>query len=150
LLSLPELSARGLELQIRLASNQSISAEPTLDALLHAVIPAKYVDQVSADAILSLTNTPRAAELIQPVFGPNILLIPYFQSNFDLAKAVAEALGAGRTKKPGGLVLAKRGFLPSVRRIVDLELGGWQHALRASTCCAVAILTSMNHRAAVG
>src|SRR5258705_3451049 len=59
LLSLPELSARGLELQIRLASNQSSSAEPTLDALLHAVIPAKYVDQVSADAILSLTNTTR-------------------------------------------------------------------------------------------
>ena len=85
LLSLPGLSARGLELQIRLASNQPDSAEPTLDALLHAVIPAKYVDQVSADAILSLTNTPRAAELIQSVFGPNIPLIPYFQSNFDLS-----------------------------------------------------------------
>jgi len=110
LLSLPGLSARGLELQIRLASNEPDSAEPTLDALLHAVIPAKYVDQVSADAILSLTNTPRAAELIQSVFGPNILLIPYFQSNFDLAKAVAEALEARRTKKPGGLVLAKRGL----------------------------------------
>jgi rhamnose utilization protein RhaD (predicted bifunctional aldolase and dehydrogenase)/NAD(P)-dependent dehydrogenase (short-subunit alcohol dehydrogenase family) len=110
LLSLPGLSARGLELQLRLASTQPDSAEPTLDALLHAVIPAEYVDQVSADAILSLTNSPRAAELIQSVFGPNIPLIPYFQSNFDLAKAVAETLEARRTKKPGGLILAKRGL----------------------------------------
>jgi rhamnose utilization protein RhaD (predicted bifunctional aldolase and dehydrogenase)/NAD(P)-dependent dehydrogenase (short-subunit alcohol dehydrogenase family) len=110
LLSLPGLPARGLELQLRLASNEPDSAEPTMDALLHAVIPAKYVDQVSADAILSLTNTPRAAELIQSVFGPNILLIPYFQSNFDLAKAVAETLEARRAKKPSGLVLAKRGL----------------------------------------
>jgi rhamnose utilization protein RhaD (predicted bifunctional aldolase and dehydrogenase)/NAD(P)-dependent dehydrogenase (short-subunit alcohol dehydrogenase family) len=127
LLSLPGLSARGLELQVRLASNQPDSAEPTPDALLHAVIPAKYVDQVSADAILSLTNTPRAAELIQSVFGPSILLIPYFQSNFDLAKAVAEALAARRTKKPAGLVLAKRGLCTfgetpeeSYRQMVDL------------------------------
>jgi rhamnose utilization protein RhaD (predicted bifunctional aldolase and dehydrogenase)/NAD(P)-dependent dehydrogenase (short-subunit alcohol dehydrogenase family) len=127
LLSLPGLSARGLEVQIRLASSQPDSAEPTLDALLHAVIPAKYVDQVSADAILSLTNTPRAAELIQSVFGPSILLIPYFQSNFDLAKAVAEALAARRIKKPAGLILAKRGLCTfgetpeeSYRQIVHL------------------------------
>jgi rhamnose utilization protein RhaD (predicted bifunctional aldolase and dehydrogenase)/NAD(P)-dependent dehydrogenase (short-subunit alcohol dehydrogenase family) len=110
LLNLPGLSARELELQIRLASNQPDSAVPSLDALLHAVIPAKYVDQVSADAILSLTNTPRAAELIQSALGPNVLLVPYFQSDFDLAKAVAGALKTRRIEKPSGLVLAKRGL----------------------------------------
>jgi rhamnose utilization protein RhaD (predicted bifunctional aldolase and dehydrogenase)/NAD(P)-dependent dehydrogenase (short-subunit alcohol dehydrogenase family) len=109
LLRLPGLSDRELEQQIRLASNQPASAA-TLNALLHAVIPAKYVDQVSADAILSLTNTPRAAELIQSVFGPRILLVPYFQSNFDLAKAVAEALANRNSEKPTGLILAKRGL----------------------------------------
>ena len=110
LLSLPGLSARQLELQIRLASSQPDSSAPTANALLHAVIPAKYVDQASPDAILSLTNTPRAAELIQSVFGPNVLLIPYFQSRFDLAKAVAAALESRRSEKPSGLVLAKRGL----------------------------------------
>jgi rhamnose utilization protein RhaD (predicted bifunctional aldolase and dehydrogenase)/NAD(P)-dependent dehydrogenase (short-subunit alcohol dehydrogenase family) len=126
LLRLPGLSDRELEQQIRLASNQPGSAA-TLNALLHAVIPAKYVDQVSADAILSLTNTPRAAELIQSVFGPRILLVPYFQSNFDLAKAVAEALENRNSEKPTGLVLAKRGLCTfgqtaeeSYRRMLDL------------------------------
>jgi rhamnose utilization protein RhaD (predicted bifunctional aldolase and dehydrogenase)/NAD(P)-dependent dehydrogenase (short-subunit alcohol dehydrogenase family) len=109
LLRLPGLSDRELKQQIRLASNQPGSAA-TLNALLHAVIPAKYVDQVCADAILSLTNTPRAAKLIQSTFGPSILLIPYFQSNFVLAKAVAEALESRRSEKPTGLVLAKRGL----------------------------------------
>jgi rhamnose utilization protein RhaD (predicted bifunctional aldolase and dehydrogenase)/NAD(P)-dependent dehydrogenase (short-subunit alcohol dehydrogenase family) len=126
LLRLSGLSDRELEQQIRLASNQPGSAA-TLNALLHAVIPAKYVDQVSADAILSLTNTPRAAELIQSVFGPRILLVPYFQSNFDLAKAVAEALENRNSEKPTGLVLAKRGLCTfgqtaeeSYRRMLDL------------------------------
>jgi len=126
LLRLPGLSDRELEQQIRLASNQPGSAA-TLNALLHAVIPAKYVDQVSADAILSLTNTPRAAELIQSVFGPRVLLVPYFQSNFDLAKAVAEALENRNSEKPTGLVLAKRGLCTfgqtaeeSYRRMLDL------------------------------
>src|SRR5260221_13083455 len=126
LLRLTGLSDRELEQQIRLASNQPGSAA-TLNALLHAVIPAKYVDQVSADAILSLTNTPRAAELIQSVFGPRVLLVPYFQSNFDLAKAVAEALENRNSEKPTGLVLAKRGLCTfgqtaeeSYRRMLDL------------------------------
>ena len=126
LLRLPGLSDRELEQQIRLASNQPGSAA-TLSALLHALIPAKYVDRVSADAILSLTNTPRAAELIQSVFGPRILLVPYFQSNFDLAKAVAEALENRNSEKPTALVLAKRGLCTfgqtakeSYRRMLDL------------------------------
>jgi len=126
LFRLPGLSDRELEQQIRLASNQPGSAA-TLNALLHAVIPAKYVDQVSADAILSLTNTPRAAELIQSVFGPRILLVPYFQSNFDLAKAVAEALANRNSEKPTGLILAKRGLCTfgqtaeeSYRQMLDL------------------------------
>jgi rhamnose utilization protein RhaD (predicted bifunctional aldolase and dehydrogenase)/NAD(P)-dependent dehydrogenase (short-subunit alcohol dehydrogenase family) len=110
LLRLPRISARDLEQQIRLTSNHPGSATPTLDALLHAVIPAKYVDQVGADALLSLTNTPRGAELIQSVFGASVLLIPYFHSNFDLAKAVAAALENRSSEKPTGLVLAKRGL----------------------------------------
>jgi rhamnose utilization protein RhaD (predicted bifunctional aldolase and dehydrogenase)/NAD(P)-dependent dehydrogenase (short-subunit alcohol dehydrogenase family) len=110
LLRLPGLSAPELERQLRFASNELDSAMPTANALLHAAIPAKYVDQVSADAILSLTNTPRAIELIQSVFGPSILLVPYLQSDFDLAKAVAEALETRRTEKLFGLVLAKRGI----------------------------------------
>jgi NAD(P)-dependent dehydrogenase (short-subunit alcohol dehydrogenase family) len=57
-----------------------------------------------------LTNTPRAADLIQSVFGPSILLIPYFPSSFDLAKAVAAALGDRHNEEPTGLVLAKRGL----------------------------------------
>jgi hypothetical protein len=91
-------------------SNRPNSPAPAIDTLLHAVIPAKYVDQVGADAILSLANTPRAAELIRSVFGPTVLWIPYFPSSFGLAKAVAAALANPRNEKPTGLVLAKRGL----------------------------------------
>lgn len=110
LLGLPGLSTGELERQLRLAADQPRSPAAPINALLHAAIPAKYVDQASADAILSLTNSPRAAELIQTIFGPNVLLIPYLQSDFALAKAVAEALENRHIEKLLGLVLAKRGI----------------------------------------
>jgi rhamnose utilization protein RhaD (predicted bifunctional aldolase and dehydrogenase)/NAD(P)-dependent dehydrogenase (short-subunit alcohol dehydrogenase family) len=110
LLSLPGLSARELHRQLRLAADDPGAAPPTINALLHAAVPAKYVDQASADAILSLTNTPRAVELIKTAFGPAVILIPYLQSDFALAKAVAEALENKPIDKLIGLVLAKRGI----------------------------------------
>ncbi|HZC35574.1 MAG TPA: SDR family oxidoreductase [Chthoniobacterales bacterium] len=110
LLSLPTLSTRELQRQLRLATDEPYAAPPTINALLHAAVPAKYVDQASADAILSLTNTPRAIELVQTTFGPAVLLIPYLQSDFALAKAVAEALENKPIDKLIGLVLAKRGI----------------------------------------
>jgi rhamnose utilization protein RhaD (predicted bifunctional aldolase and dehydrogenase)/NAD(P)-dependent dehydrogenase (short-subunit alcohol dehydrogenase family) len=110
LLRLSDLSEQELARQLRLASNEPSSAVPTTNALLHAIIPAKYVDQTGADAILSLTNTSRAADLIQAVFGESVILIPYSQSDFGLAKAVAEALENRYTDKLIGLVLAKRGI----------------------------------------
>jgi rhamnose utilization protein RhaD (predicted bifunctional aldolase and dehydrogenase) len=79
--SLPGLSTRELQRQLRLAAEDPCVAPPTINAFLHAAVPAKYVDQASADAILSLTNTPRAVELIQRAFGPAVLLIPYLQSD---------------------------------------------------------------------
>jgi rhamnose utilization protein RhaD (predicted bifunctional aldolase and dehydrogenase) len=48
LLGLPRISARELEQQICLASNHPGATAPALDSLLHAVIPAKYVDQIGA------------------------------------------------------------------------------------------------------
>jgi rhamnose utilization protein RhaD (predicted bifunctional aldolase and dehydrogenase)/NAD(P)-dependent dehydrogenase (short-subunit alcohol dehydrogenase family) len=109
LLSLPEVSAWNLQQQIHLVSERP-SPELPLNALLHAVIPSKYVDQVSPDAILSLTNTPRVFELIRSIFGPEVVLIPYFQSEFDLAKAVAHVFENRRSERPVALVLAKRGL----------------------------------------
>jgi rhamnose utilization protein RhaD (predicted bifunctional aldolase and dehydrogenase)/NAD(P)-dependent dehydrogenase (short-subunit alcohol dehydrogenase family) len=109
LLKLPVLSAPELERQLRLASDNPDAGMPTTDALLHAAIPAKYIDQTGADAILSLTNTPRALELIQSIFAETVLLIPYLESDFALAKAVAEALEDRTIDNLIGLVLAKRG-----------------------------------------
>jgi rhamnose utilization protein RhaD (predicted bifunctional aldolase and dehydrogenase)/NAD(P)-dependent dehydrogenase (short-subunit alcohol dehydrogenase family) len=126
LLNVSRLSPCDFEKQIRLASGQPDSAA-SLDALLHAVIPFKYVDQVSSDAFLSLTNTPRTAELIQSIFGSSVILVPYSQSNLDLAKAAAKAFEGRHGEKPVGLILARRGLCTfgesaeeSYHRMVDL------------------------------
>jgi rhamnose utilization protein RhaD (predicted bifunctional aldolase and dehydrogenase) len=88
-----------LEQQLSLASNHPDSSTPVINALLHAVIPANTQNKSAQTRFW--TNAPRAAELIRSVFGPTELFIPYFHSDFKLAKAAAAALTNSAERKTG-------------------------------------------------
>ena len=47
---------------------------PSVEAILHAIIPFKYVDHTHSDAVVTLTNTPRGEEFAREVFGERVLL----------------------------------------------------------------------------
>ncbi len=63
---------------------------PSVEAILHAIIPYKYVDHTHADAVVTITNTPDGKELIQTIYGNKVLIIPYIMPGFVLAKKVYE------------------------------------------------------------
>lgn len=83
---------------------------PSIEALMHAAIPAPYVDHTHADAILSIANTPRAMEHLKNAFGGKIIVVPYCHSGFSLARGCVEALKAG-TSETIGLVLMNHGVV---------------------------------------
>jgi len=82
---------------------------PSIEALVHAWIPARYVDHTHADAILALTNQPNGDALVREALGPDVIVLPYVKAGFALAKASADAF----EKQPAAraMVLAKHGVL---------------------------------------
>src|SRR3954469_13547786 len=45
------------------------SPTPSVEALLHAYLPAKFIDHTHADAVLGLVDQPNSEELVRRVYG---------------------------------------------------------------------------------
>ena len=81
---------------------------PSVETLLHAFLPHKYVDHTHSTAVLSLADQPDAAERCADLYGRRMGLVPYIMPGFLLAKATAEIFEADPTVE--GLVLLKHGI----------------------------------------
>jgi rhamnose utilization protein RhaD (predicted bifunctional aldolase and dehydrogenase)/NAD(P)-dependent dehydrogenase (short-subunit alcohol dehydrogenase family) len=66
---------------------------PSVEAILHALIAARHVDHTHANAIVSITNQPDGEALVRELFRDSII-VPYVMPGFDLAKVCAKALAA--------------------------------------------------------
>lgn len=82
---------------------------PSVEALLHAFLPGKFVDHTHADAVLTLLDQPNATELAREVWGDAFLFIPYVMPGFALSRRVAH-LGRDLTGKHG-LLLEQHGIV---------------------------------------
>jgi rhamnose utilization protein RhaD (predicted bifunctional aldolase and dehydrogenase)/NAD(P)-dependent dehydrogenase (short-subunit alcohol dehydrogenase family) len=83
---------------------------PSIEAILHALIPFKFVDHTHADAIVAITNTPGGEEKIKKVFGERVLYIPYVMPGFDLARKVFEVTQDADWSKYEGMILLNHGI----------------------------------------
>jgi len=80
---------------------------PSVETLLHAFLPHKFVDHTHATAVLSLADQPDAAERVADLYGSRVGVVPYIMPGFLLAKAAAEIFEADPAVE--GLVLVKHG-----------------------------------------
>ena len=62
---------------------------PSVEAILHAIIPARFVDHTHADAILTMTNSPDGEKRVRELFGEQLVYIPYVMPGFKLARLCA-------------------------------------------------------------
>jgi rhamnose utilization protein RhaD (predicted bifunctional aldolase and dehydrogenase)/NAD(P)-dependent dehydrogenase (short-subunit alcohol dehydrogenase family) len=81
---------------------------PSVETLLHAFLPHKYVDHTHSTAVLSLTDQPDAAERCADLYGKQMGLVPYIMPGFQLAKKAAEVFESN--PEVDGLVLLKHGI----------------------------------------
>jgi len=72
----------------RAALRNADAPNPSIEAILHAIIPFKFVDHSHADAIVTLSNTPKGKEILQDIYGDNVLLIDYVMPGFILSKEI--------------------------------------------------------------
>lgn len=68
------------------------AAAASIEAIVHALVPFKYVDHSHADAILTLSNSPNGSARFAEIYGSRVLVLPYIKPGFDLALQFAEAL----------------------------------------------------------
>jgi rhamnose utilization protein RhaD (predicted bifunctional aldolase and dehydrogenase)/NAD(P)-dependent dehydrogenase (short-subunit alcohol dehydrogenase family) len=84
------------------------SPNPSVEALLHAFIPHKFIDHTHSTAVLSLTDQPDGEALCREVFGARVGYVPYLMPGFGLAKAAARMFDTDPSVE--GLILVKHGI----------------------------------------
>ena len=83
---------------------------PSVEAILHALIPYRFVDHTHADAVVALSNTPDGEAGIRSLYGDRMLIVPYVMPGFVLAKKVAELTAGIDWSKLEGMVLMNHGI----------------------------------------
>ena len=83
---------------------------PSVETLLHALLPHKYVDHTHAGAVLAVTNTVDGDKRIAEIYGDEVVVVPYVMPGFDLARLCAELFPRHSGKNTIGMVLLKHGI----------------------------------------
>ncbi len=81
---------------------------PSVEALLHAFIPHKFIDHTHSTSVLAITDQPDGEALCREVYGTRVGYVPYLMPGFGLAKAAAQIFEADPSVE--GLILVKHGI----------------------------------------
>ena len=85
----------------------STAPNPSVETLLHAFLPHKFVDHTHSTAVLALTDQPDGEDIARETFGTRMAYVPYTIPGFALAKSVAGIYDAN-PKVQGLILLAPR------------------------------------------
>ena len=106
----PTLSVRVMVQGQRAAMLDPNAPTPSVEAILHAIIPYKFVDHTHADAVVAITNTPNGEKRIRDVYGKRLLYVPYVMPGFVLARKVFEMTQDIDWKSIEGILLMNHGI----------------------------------------
>ncbi len=113
--------------ELRTHMVRATAPTPSVEAILHAILPFKYVDHTHADAVITVTNTAQGLARIREIYGNNVVVIPYVMPGFDLARRCAQHFAAEARSNTIGMVLMNHGIFSfggtakeSYERMIDL------------------------------
>src|SRR5215469_3753147 len=105
---LPKLSDEDMVNFQRINLLDSSAPNPSVETLLHAFLPHKFIDHTHSTAVLALTDQPDGLAVAREVYGDRVAYVPYTIPGFALAKSVAEVFD--QNPKVEGLVLLQHGI----------------------------------------
>src|SRR6516225_1901424 len=82
---------------------------PSVEVMVHAFLPHKFIDHTHATAVLSVIDQPRSEQFCAEVFGERMAFVPYLLPGFGLAKKAIEVFE--RAPDCEGLILSKHGLV---------------------------------------
>jgi rhamnose utilization protein RhaD (predicted bifunctional aldolase and dehydrogenase)/NAD(P)-dependent dehydrogenase (short-subunit alcohol dehydrogenase family) len=107
---LKELNDTDMVKYQRLAMIDPSAPNPSVEAILHAIIPFKFVDHTHTDAVVTITNTLGGEEKIKEIYGDKVLVIPYIMPGFVLAKLIYDMTRDANWSELEGMVLMNHGL----------------------------------------
>ena len=110
LAKLDSLSDPQMVNELKTQLTNATSPTPSVETILHAILPFKYVDHTHADAVVTITNTLAGEDRIREIYGDRVVIIPYVMPGFDLAKDVARIFLEQSTDKTEGMILMNHGI----------------------------------------
>jgi rhamnose utilization protein RhaD (predicted bifunctional aldolase and dehydrogenase)/NAD(P)-dependent dehydrogenase (short-subunit alcohol dehydrogenase family) len=123
--ALDVLSDEAMVNEQRIALLDAAAPNPSIECLLHAFLPHRFVDHTHADAVLAIADQPDAERIGRELWGAGLVFVPYVMPGFALAKACAAAFEANR-ERAEVIVLQQHGiftFGPDARasyeRMID-------------------------------
>ena len=96
--------------ELKTQMTRASAPSPSVETILHATLPYKYVDHTHADALVTITNTPSGLARIREIYGDRVVVIPYIMPGFDLARLCAEKFAAEAGENTVGMVLMNHGI----------------------------------------
>ncbi len=106
---LETMSDRQMADELRAAMTDPNAPAPSVEAILHAIIPFAFVDHTHADAVIAISNTPDGHRQLADLYGDRVVLVPYHMPGFVLARRVRVLLGSQDWSRLDGIVLEKHG-----------------------------------------
>ena len=95
--------------ELKTQLTNSSSPAPSVETILHAILPFKYVDHTHADAVVTITNTSDGESRIKEIYGDRVVIIPYVMPGFDLSKDVARIFLEQYSEVTEGMILMNHG-----------------------------------------
>ena len=125
LASLPSLSDPQMVNELATHTLRAGAPAPSVETILHAILPYRYVDHTHADAVLSVSNAPDGEQRSRDIYGGKVVVIPYLMAGFDLAAYCAREFPQQASKSTVGMVLLSHGvfsFAADARESYELMI----------------------------
>jgi rhamnose utilization protein RhaD (predicted bifunctional aldolase and dehydrogenase)/NAD(P)-dependent dehydrogenase (short-subunit alcohol dehydrogenase family) len=97
--------------EIACSRTRAASPVPPVDALLHVVLPYRYIFMTRPDAILAVANSLDGTQCLSQLYGESLQVVEYSTSSLLLAKACREALSKADPEKLTGIFIPYQGLL---------------------------------------
>ncbi len=124
---LTKLSDSQMVNELLVNMTKATAPTPSVEAILHAIIPFKFVDHTHADSFIAISNSINGEQIIKKIYGDKVIIIPYVMPGFDLAKLCAKYLENGIKEGIIGMLLLNHGIFSfgetsqeSYERMLDL------------------------------
>ncbi|GMR08179.1 MAG: bifunctional aldolase/short-chain dehydrogenase [Gammaproteobacteria bacterium] len=126
LASLEKLSDINMVNELRANMTLAGAPTPSVEAILHAILPYQYVDHTHANAVVTITNTENGLQRIREIYGDSMVIIPYVMPGFDLARLCAIEYKKQVNANTRGMILMNHGIFS----FADTAKESYEHMIR--------------------